>query len=300
MPASVAKPETVSCSEPLSHLSEWQRFVKVMAGRKIVVVSFFFIILLIGAAIFAPYLAPYDPYDQNLKKPLQQPSLEHWLGTDQLGRDILSRAIYGTRVSLQVGIISVGVATIIGMTLGMIAGYFGGWLDNIIMRIIDALLSIPALLLALIFAAMLGGGLANVMIALGIALVPTYCRLMRGQVLNIKENDYVMAGKVLGAGHLRVMLYHILPNCLPPLIVLITINLGTAILAEAALSFLGMGISPPTAAWGNMINDGRQYLLTQPLLSFAPGICILLVVLSFNTLGDGLRDALDPRLRGTL
>ena len=281
-------------------VTEWQRFKRIFFGRKIVLVGFFIILVLLIAAIFSPLLAPYDPYEQDLRNALQQPNGDHWLGTDPLGRDVLSRIIYGSQISLQVGIIAVGVATVIGMSLGLIVGFFGGWVDAIIMRVIDALMAIPALVLALTFAAVMGGGLRNIMIALGIAMMPTYCRLMRGQVLSIKETDYVMAGHVVGGSNLRIMLSHIVPNCLPPLIVLITLQMGTAILSEAALSFLGIGIAPPGAAWGAMVNDAYRYLLTHPLLSFAPGICILLVVLSFNMVGDGLRDALDPRLRGTI
>jgi ABC-type dipeptide/oligopeptide/nickel transport system permease subunit len=186
------------------------------------------------------------------------------------------------------------------MILGLLAGYFGKWLDAILMRIIDGLMMIPPIILALVFAAVLGGGLRNVMIALGIALTPSYCRLMRGQVLSIRQSDYILMARAVGSKDSRIMAIHIFPNCLPPLLVLITLNLGGAILAEAALSFLGIGVTPPTAAWGNMVYDGQKYILNYPFLSFAPGVCIMLVVLAFNMIGDGLRDALDPRLRGTL
>ena len=222
------------------------------------------------------------------------------MGTDPLGRDELSRIIYGTRTSLLVGIISVGVAAFFGMMLGLIAGYLGGITNTLIMRFIDALMAIPPIMLALAIGVALGGGLSNVMISLGISLIPTYARLMCGQVLTVKQADYVTAAEVIGGSNLRIMLVHIFPNCLSPLIVLITLNLGFAILSEAALSFLGLGIRPPGAAWGSMVNDGYRYLLTNPILSFAPGLCVMLVVLAFNIVGDGLRDALDPRLRGTL
>lgn len=289
-----------SFEEAPHRVTKWRRFVKVFFGRPVVIGGSVIIGALLITSITAPFLSPYDPYEQELRNALKHPTVNHLLGTDPLGRDVLSRLIYGTRLSLMVGIIAVGIASVIGMSLGLIAGYFGGWLDSVIMRVIDALLTIPPLVLALTFAALLGPGLSNVMIAIGIALMPTYCRLMRGQVLSVKESDYILAVRVLGASNIRIMLRHVVPNCLPPLIVLVTLNLGTAILSEAALSFLGIGINPPAAAWGAMVSDGYRYLLTNPILSFAPGLCVFLVVLSFNMVGDGLRDALDPRLRGTL
>ena len=277
-----------------------RRFVRVFLGRKVVLFGAAIILLLIVVAIFADLVTPYNPYEQNLRESLQQPSTAHLLGTDSLGRDTLSRIIYGTRTSLAVGLVSVGVAALFGMALGLLSGYFGGIVDTLIMRFIDALMAIPGLMLALAIGAALGGGLGNVMISLGISLIPTYARLMRGQVLTVKQADYVIAGEVIGSSDLRIMLMHVFPNCLSPLIVLITLNLGVAILAEAGLSFLGLGITPPGAAWGAMVNDGYRYLMTNPILSFAPGLCVMLVVLAFNLMGDGLRDALDPRLRGTL
>jgi ABC-type dipeptide/oligopeptide/nickel transport system permease subunit len=289
-----------SFEELLPRTAEWRRILNVLFSRKVVLLCSVILGLLIGVATFAPFVAPYDPYKQNLSRGLQQPSKEHLFGTDALGRDVLSRIIFGSRVSLQVGIISVGVAAVAGMILGMLAGFFGGWINTIIMRFIDALMAIPPIILALALAAALGGGLNNVMISLGISLAPTYARLMCGQVLSTKQTDYVLACRVLGAGNLRIMFRHILPNCFPPLFVLITLNMGYAILAEASLSFLGVGISPPGAAWGAMVNEGYRYLLSNPILSIMPGLCIMLVVLSFNIAGDGLRDALDPRLRGVL
>jgi len=280
--------------------SEFKRFVRVFFGRKVVIFGTVVILLFLLTAAFAPLIAPYDPYAQNLGKALESPSREHMLGTDPLGRDELSRIIYGTRISLAVGIISVGIAAIIGMALGLFAGYFGKITNTVIMRFIDAMMAIPPIMLALAIAAALGGGLWNVIISLGVALIPTQARLMRGQVLSVKQADYVTAGEVIGASDLRIMTLHIVPNCLPPLIVLITLNLGVAILSEASLSFLGVGIKPPAAAWGAMVNDGYRYLLSNPVLSFAPGFCVMLIVIAFNLVGDGLRDALDPRLRGTL
>lgn len=295
--------EIVAISEPqetITRVSEWKRFSRVFFGRGLVIFGFIVIFLLVITAIFAPFIAPYNPYLTNLENHLASPSAQHWLGTDSLGRDTLSRVIFGTRTSLLIGLVAIGIATAIGMTLGLIAGYYGGWVYTIIMRLVDAVMAFPMILLALVIAALLGGGLVNVIIALGFSMMPSYARLMSSQVLSVKETDYVMAEKSLGADSFRIMLRHIFPNCLPPLIVLVTMMLGATILAEAGLSFLGVGIEPPTAAWGAMVNEGRQYLLTDPVLSIAPGVAIMLVVFAFNMIGDGLRDALDPRLRGVI
>ncbi|MBN1190077.1 MAG: ABC transporter permease [Dehalococcoidales bacterium] len=281
-------------------VSEMRRIIRVMFSRWLVIFGTVIIALLIFMAIFAPFISPYDPYKQNLTIRLNQPSSEHLFGTDALGRDVLSRVIYGSRISLLVGIIGVGIAGVIGMSLGLIAGYSGNIVNNIIMRIMDTMMSLPPLVLALAISAALGGGLKNVMISLGIAMIPSYCRLMCAQVLSLKGNDYVTASRIIGINDLNIALRHILPNAFPPLMVLVTLNMGSMILAEAGLSFLGIGISPPTASWGSMISEGYKYLFTNPLLSFIPGITIALVVLSFNMVGDGLRDALDPRLRGTI
>jgi peptide/nickel transport system permease protein len=281
-------------------VGELRRIVRVMFSRWVVTAGAVIIVLLILVAIFAPLISPYEPNQIDLAIKLQQPTRAHLLGTDDLGRDILSRIIYGSRISLLVGIVAVMVGGVIGMALGLIAGHFGGWTFTIIMRCIDALMALPPLILIMAITAVLGGGLSNVLIALSIGMLPVYARLMCGQVLTMKESDYVTAATILGAGNLRIMLRHLVPNCLPPLMVLITINLGTAILMEASLSFLGIGIVPPTATWGAMTSAGYKFLLTNPVYSMAPGVCILLVVLSFNMVGDGLRDALDPRLRGVV
>jgi len=293
-------PRTPDLSEVLPRTDPFRTFLRVFLGRGVVIFGSVIILTLIVTAMGASWIAPYDPYQQNLSEFLQQPSRQHFLGTDSLGRDVLSRIIYGTRISLAVGVIAVGVAAFFGMTLGLIAGYFAGITNTTIMRFIDALMAVPPIMLALAIGAALGGGLGNLMVSVGIALIPTYARLMCGQVLTVKQADYVMAAEVIGCSNVRIMLVHIFLNCLPPLIVLITLNFGYAILVEAALSFLGLGIRPPGAAWGSMVNDGYGYLLTNPILSFAPGLCVMLVVLAFNIVGDGLRDALDPRLRGTL
>jgi ABC-type dipeptide/oligopeptide/nickel transport system permease subunit len=281
-------------------VNESRRFLRVFLGRGVVIFGAVVLVVFILIAIFAPLISPYDPYKMDLANTLSHPNGDHLLGTDNLGRDSLSRIMYGTRTSLMIGLIVVGTASIIGMLLGLIAGYFGSWTNTIIMRIIDAMMSFPMILLALVIAALLGGGIKNVIIALAAALTPTYARLMCAQVLSVKENDYILAERTLGATHDRIMLRHIVPNCIPAIIVQITMMLGSVILAEAGLSFLGIGISQPTPAWGSMVNDGRDYLLTHPILSFAPGVTIMLLVFAFNMVGDGLRDALDPKLRGII
>jgi len=286
--------------EAAARTSEWRRFSRVFFGRPLVIFGFAVILLLIITAALAPLFAPYDPYLPDLEKRLVGPSPGHWLGTDTIGRDTLSRVIYGTRTSLLIGLVAIGIAAAIGLTLGLVAVYYGRWAYTNIMRVIDAIMAFPMILLALVIAALLGGGLVNVIIALGVSMMPSYARLMSAQVMSIKQTDYIMAEKSLGSGNSRIMVRHILPNCLPPLIVLVTLMLGATILAEAGLSFLGVGIEPPTAAWGAMVSEGREYLVTDPILSIAPGAAIMLVVFAFNMVGDGLRDALDPRLRGIL
>jgi len=296
----ITTPPTVEPAETFPPSSELRRFLRVFFGRPVVIIGCMIIIILITVAVFAPFFAPHDPYQQNLRQALQKPSKTYLLGTDTLGRDVLSRIIYGSRVSIIVGLGSVFIAGCIGMPLGLVSGYFGGAIDTLIMRLIDALMAIPPIMLAVAIGAALGGGIENVMISLGIALIPTYARLIRGQVLSVKQSDYVTAAEIVGCSNLRVMMMHILPNCMPPLIVLVSLNLGFAILAEAGLSFLGLGVTSPKAAWGAMVYDGYRYLLTNPMLSLAPGFCVMAVVLAFNLVGDGLRDALDPKLKGTI
>jgi peptide/nickel transport system permease protein len=292
--------DVAALSETPLRVSEWQRFRRVFLARGLVGFGMVVILIFILIAVFAPLIAPYGPNEVDLTNVLSQPSQAHLLGTDSLGRDTLSRVIYGTQISLLIGLVVVVAAFVIGSALGLIAGYYGGWIYNIIMRFIDALMSFPMILLAMMIAALLGNGVRNVIIALSISMMPVYARIICGQVLSVKENDYVLSEHSLGASNLRVMSLHILPNCFPTFIVVITMMLGVVILAEAGLSFLGIGIVPPTPAWGSMVNDGRPYLLTHPILSFAPGLALMLVVFAFNMVGDGLRDALDPRLRGTL
>jgi ABC-type dipeptide/oligopeptide/nickel transport system permease subunit len=291
---------SVVFSEAPPRVSEWRRFVRVFFQRRIVIFGLLVLIILGLTAIFAKQLAPYDPYKQNLDSILQQPSREHLLGTDPIGRDTLSRLIYGTRTALTVGFVAVSIATSIGVTLGMLAGYFGGKVNMVIMRFTDILMPFPMIVLALLIAAVLGGGIQNVILALGIATIPGYIRIMCGMTLYIRENDYILAARAMGASHRRIMIRHVLPNAIAPIIVVITLQLGFLILSEASLSFLGIGIKPPGAAWGAMVYEGYRYLIKIPILSFAPGAAIMLVVFAFNMVGDALRDALDPRLRGTI
>ena len=287
-------------NETPPRVNEFRRFTRAFLGRKVVWAGLIIIVVFLLVAAFGPLFAPYPPNKQNLSNTLAGPSREHLLGTDNFGRDTFTRIIYGSRVAFMVGVIAVGIAAGLGMIFGLIAGYFGGWQFTVIMRVMDALMAFPMILLALLITSVLGGGLVNVMVALGISLMPGYARIMCGQVMSLKENDYVLAGRSIGSTNWRIMLRHIVPNSLPPIMVMVTMMMGTTILAEAGLSYLGIGIELPTATWGGMINEGYLFLRRDPLLSFAPGIAIMLVVFGFNMLGDGLRDALDPRLRGII
>lgn len=274
--------------------------MKVLFARKAVIVCLIILAIMILAAIFAPLVTVYDPYKQDLRGMLQGMSAAHPLGTDAMGRDLLTRIIYGGRVSFTVGLVSVLVAGSIGMILGLIAGMAGGFVDAVIMRVADAMMSVPMIIMALFLGSILGKGLGNICLAIGISMIPSYARVTRGQVLTVREMDYITAGTLCGASKLKNTLMHILPNCISANIVLMTMNLGNAILNEAALSFLGMGINPPTASWGSMVNDGYKYMNSNPTIAIAPGVFIMIVVLCFNMVGDALRDAMDPKLRGTL
>ncbi len=291
---------SAALAENSLHVSEFRRIVKVFFGQPLPTIGFVFISALALTALFAPWLAPHDPYELDFANVLAGPSLSHIFGTDELGRDVLSRIIYGSRVSVTVGFITVTVAGVIGMSLGLIAAYYGGITFAIIMRAIDALIAFPQLMLFLMIAAMLGGGLFNVIMALTIGMIAGNARLMCAMALGAKQNDYILAGRAMGASDIRIMVRHVFPNCFAPLLVMITMELGIVILAEAGLSFLGIGIAPPIPSWGGMVSEGRRYLLRNPMLSFAPGLVITMIVFGFNMMGDGLRDALDPRLRGAL
>ena len=260
----------------------------------------FIIVVFVLAAILAPVIAPYSPTKQKVTNALKPPSAEYWLGTDELGRDTLSRVLYGGQVSLQVGIIAVGCAMLIGVTLGLIAGYWStSFVEQVIMRAMDALLAFPALVLALALVATLGASLQNVIIAVGVVAIPAYARLTRGQVLTVKEREYILAAHTIGASDPRIIMRHILPNVTAPLIIQSSLGVAFAILNEAALSFLGLGVQPPTPSWGSMLSAGRGYLEIDPWLIIGPGTAIFLAVLGFNFLGDGIRDVLDPQLRNS-
>lgn len=281
-------------------VNEFRRFRKVFFGRPVVIIGAFLILIFVVCAAVPQWIATHDPVKQTLSQTLLAPSSEHLLGTDALGRDLFSRIIYGARTALIIAVSAIAFAVVVGSTLGLIAGYSGGLTNSIIMRFIDAMMAFPGILLALTIVSVLGGGMLTVIIALGVQSITGYARVVCAQAMSLRENDYVLAARTLGATKNRIMFKHILPNAIAPLIVMSTISVGMTILAEAGLSYLGIGITEPTIAWGSLVNVGQRYLLMFPLLSIAPGIAIMLVVFGFNMVGDGLRDALDPRLRGTL
>ncbi|WP_294150086.1 ABC transporter permease [uncultured Clostridium sp.] len=271
----------------------WRRFKK----NRRALLGLGILIFLVFLAVFANVVSPYDPTVQDIPNKLQGPSIAHLMGTDQYGRDILSRVIFGTRISLMVGIVSTSMAVAVGGTLGSVAGYYGGVTESIIMRVTDIFLAIPSILLNIAIAAALGGGLVNMMIALGISYIPAYCRIMRSSIYSVRDQEFIEASRAAGAGDGYIILHHIVPNCLSPMIVQATLKVGAAILLCSTLSFIGVGISPPTPEWGSMIATGREYLRTAPHLTTFPGIAIMLAVFSLNLMGDGLRDALDPKLK---
>ncbi|MCO4876696.1 ABC transporter permease [Paraburkholderia caribensis] len=251
--------------------------------------------LIVVMAVFAPWLTQYDPVQASFMTVRQAPSAAHWFGTDELGRDVLSRLLYGARASLLAGVVSVGIAVVLGVPLGLLAGYFGKLVDGVISRIADALLSIPFLILAIALSAFLGPSLTNAMAAIGISAMPRFIRLTRGQAINVKAEEYVEGARAIGLDHPRIILRYILPNVLPPIIVQASLTVASAIIAEASLSFLGLGQLPPAPSWGSMLNTAKDFVSQAPWMSIFPGIAIFLAVLGFNLLGDGLRDALDPR-----
>ncbi|MCP1971365.1 ABC transporter permease [Bradyrhizobium elkanii] len=271
----------------------WRRLIR----RKGAVLGLTVIALFILLAGFAPLIVPYDPVATSWSLVRKAPSAQHWFGTDELGRDVFARVVFGARASLLAGVISVGIALAIGVPLGLVAGYRGGFIDALISRITDAMLACPFLILAIALAAFLGPSLSNAMIAIGVSATPIFIRLTRGQVMSVKVEDYVEAARAMGNPRWRIALVHILPNILPALLVQATLSIAAAIIAEAALSFLGLGQQPPAPSWGSMLNAAQRFLTSAPWMAVWPGLAIFLVVLSFNLVGDGLRDALDPKAR---
>ncbi len=280
--------------------NEFKRIVRVFFGRKLYVIGFVIVVILILTAIFAPLIATHDPYSCDLAHKLEQPNKAHWLGTDSTGRDTYSRIIYGSQISLLIGFSAVFGSAVVGMLMGLAAAYFGGWVFALIMRFTDALMALPGIILVLLIAGLAGGGITVVIFALGFGGIAGQCRMMCGLALSVKQNDYVLAGRAMGMSSWRMMLTQIFPNAFPPIMVGITMGIGAVVLGEAGLSFLGIGVMPPVPSWGGMVNSGQRYLLKNPLLSLAPGVAIMLLVFGFNMVGDGIRDAVDPKLRGVI
>ena len=273
------------------------RSYKKIFKNKLTAIGLIIVLAFIFIALLAPFLAPYNVSTQDLNNRLVPPGKGHIMGFDDLGRDILSRVIYGSRISLRVGIFTVTISTIFGIFVGSVAGYSGGRVDETIMRLIDILLAFPGILLAIAIISILGPGLNNVIIALCLVGWVSYARLVRGQILSIKENEYVLAAKALGASALRILAFHIIPNIISPVLIQATLGIAGAIVGEASLSFLGLGTQAPTPSWGSMLNDGRRFILNAPHMTTFPGLAIMLVVMGFNFLGDGLRDILDPKMK---
>ncbi len=278
----------------------WRDVIAGIVSNKASLVSGIFILILAVIAIVtavAPGILPYDPYQQDLGQSLLPPSAEHWFGTDLQGRDIFCRVMVGTQISLSVGLIAVAFSLTIGVILGSIAGYKGGWIDTVIMRVMDMMLAIPSILLAIAIMAALGPGIEKAVVAIGLVSIPEYARIVRSEILAIKENDYVAAARVIGDSNFKIVFRHVLPNALPSIIVRATLGISSAILDCAALGFLGLGVQPPAAEWGDMLGRGRNELFRAPWLMIFPGLAITLAVLAFNLLGDGIRDGLDPKSR---
>ena len=279
--------------------SQWVGVWRRLKRNKMAVLGLIILIILVLLAVFADVIANYDNVviKQNLAHRLQGPSAAHWLGTDEFGRDIFARLVHGTRVSLQVGIVAVGISIVIGGILGAVAGYYGGKLDNTIMRIMDIFLAVPSILLAIAIVSALGPSIINLMLAISISSVPSYARIVRASVLSIRDQEFIEAAKAIGASNTRIIFRHIIPNSLAPVIVQATLGVASAILSTAGLSFIGLGIQPPAPEWGSMLSGGRQYLRYAWWVTTFPGVAIMITILSLNLLGDGLRDALDPRLK---
>ncbi len=288
---------SIATAFPFAAHSPGWRALKRLARRRGAMVALGVVVFFVLLALLAPEVAPYDPLATSWGAIRKAPSAAHWFGTDEIGRDVLSRVVWGTRASLLAGIVSVSISLAFGVPIGLLAGYAGGWADALISRMTDAMLACPFLILAIALAAFLGPSLTNAMIAIGVSATPIFIRLTRAQVLQVKVEDYVEAARAVGNSPLRIMWRHILPNIVPPLIVQVTLTVAAAIIAEAALSFLGLGQQPPAPSWGSMLNTAKNYIDNAPWMAVWPGMAIFLLVLSFNLLGDGLRDAFDPRQR---
>lgn len=288
-------------SELLTQIGEQdgvrEKLRRMARQNKLAAFSAVLIALVLLLAVFAPLVAPYGEAEQDVLARLQPPNAAHWFGTDELGRDVLSRILYGSRLSLAIGILPSVISLVIGIVLGLLAGYFGGWADYVIMRLADVMLSVPSLLLAMVVMYTLGSSTVNLFVALSMVGWASVARVVRSQTLSLKESEYVEAAQSIGVSRFNIMRRHILPNCVPSLIVLFTLNVPAAILSESSLSFLGIGAQPPAASWGLMVNQSKQFLFTQPWLALAPCVAIMVVVLAFNFLGDGLRDVLDPYMK---
>jgi peptide/nickel transport system permease protein len=273
----------------------WKRALRRLVHRRGAMIGAAVVLFFVLMAIFAPMIAPYAPIATDWASVRKAPSWAHWLGTDEIGRDVLSRVIFGARASLKAGVVSVLISLSLGVPIGLLSGYVGGFLDGLLMRIVDAMLACPFLILAIALAAFLGPNLTNAMIAIGISAMPAFIRLTRAQTLSTKVEDYVEAARAVGNPHIRIVLRHILPNILAPIMVQATLAIAAAIIAEASLSFLGLGQQPPDPSWGSMLNTAKNFMSQAPWMAFWPGLAIFCLVLSLNLLGDGLRDALDPR-----
>ncbi|MBM4761355.1 nickel transporter permease [Bacillus sp. B15-48] len=286
---------TVPANKLSSRAASWRAFYRKLAKNKAALAGAFIVLIFFLLALFAPIIAPHDPLHIDISKKLEGPSAEHWLGTDDKGRDILSRLLYGSRISLTVGVLSTVLGAAVGILMGIIAGYYGRWIDSLLMRICDVLLAFPGILLALAIVSVLGASTTNVIIAVAFFAIPTFARIVRGSTLSVKKLEYIDAIRAMGASDSRIIFKHILPNIVSPIIVQATLYIASAIITASALSFLGMGTQPPDPEWGTMLSQGRSYIRQAPHITLFPGLVILIVVIGFNLFGDGLRDALDPK-----
>ena len=288
---------SVAVAPLASEAGPWRRAWRRLKRRRGALIGLAVVLMFVALALFAPWLAPQDPIATSWGAIRKAPSVEHWFGTDEIGRDVFARVVWGTRASLLAGVVSVSISLLLGVPIGLAAGFLGGWVDSVISRVTDAFLACPFLILAIALAAFLGPSLTNAMIAIGVSATPIFVRLTRAQVLNIKVEDYIEAARAVGNPPWRIALRHVLPNVAAPLIVQATLAIAAAVIAEASLSFLGLGQQPPAPSWGSMLNTAKNFIDNAPWMAIWPGLAIFLLVLSFNLLGDGLRDALDPRQR---